>query len=151
MPVCPYPQGPDTGMGTGTDSGPGLMAGNFNEADSHKSFLEALQEWRRGTRAGADGADGDCGTAVAGKVAAAASTAGGQRGCAMDPDEAKRACIAVSAHRPTSDGHPPPCAHMHAHTITRTHARTHVSHTHRAQLLPMLALRCLLGHPLGAA
>lgn len=67
-------EGPDTGMGTGTDSGPGLMAGNFNEADSHKSFLEALQEWRRGTRS--DAAGGDNGAAVAGKGAVTGNTAG---------------------------------------------------------------------------
>ncbi|GFR44855.1 hypothetical protein Agub_g6198 [Astrephomene gubernaculifera] len=38
------------GMSCGTDDGPSLAAGQFSEADSHRSFLEALNEWRRGNR-----------------------------------------------------------------------------------------------------
>lgn len=38
------------GMSCGTEDDPSLGAGAFNEADSHKSFLEALNEWRRGNR-----------------------------------------------------------------------------------------------------
>ena len=35
-------------MGCGTDAVDDLSAGAFNEADSHRSFLEALNEWRSG-------------------------------------------------------------------------------------------------------
>ena len=48
------------GMGCGADATDDLAAGAFNEADSHRSFLDALNEWRSGS-----------------KAVAAASTAGG--------------------------------------------------------------------------
>ncbi|GIL47715.1 hypothetical protein Vafri_4473 [Volvox africanus] len=38
------------GMSCGTDDNPALADGAFSEADSHKSFLEALNEWRRANR-----------------------------------------------------------------------------------------------------
>ncbi|GLI59027.1 hypothetical protein VaNZ11_000853 [Volvox africanus] len=38
------------GTSCGTDDNPALADGAFNEADSHKSFLEALNEWRRANR-----------------------------------------------------------------------------------------------------
>lgn len=40
----------DGGMGCGTDDGD-LASGAFNEAESHRSFLEALNEWRSGNKA----------------------------------------------------------------------------------------------------
>ena len=36
-------------MACGMDAQDGLGAGAFNEADSHKSILEALNEWRQGS------------------------------------------------------------------------------------------------------
>ena len=36
----------------GTNDNDDLTAGAFNEADSHKSFLEALNEWRNANKAG---------------------------------------------------------------------------------------------------
>ncbi|KAL6758725.1 hypothetical protein V8C86DRAFT_2589602 [Haematococcus lacustris] len=44
---------PGTGCGTeaGAETGPGPHAAAFNEADSHRSFLEALNEWRSGLKA----------------------------------------------------------------------------------------------------
>ncbi|GFH06805.1 predicted protein [Haematococcus lacustris] len=44
---------PGTGCGTeaGPETGPGPHAAAFNEADSHRSFLEALNEWRSGLKA----------------------------------------------------------------------------------------------------
>ncbi|GIL70052.1 hypothetical protein Vretimale_3327 [Volvox reticuliferus] len=56
------------GMSCGTDDNPTLAGGAFNEADSHKSFLEALNEWRRANR-------GD--TAADGEGQATTSTSGG--------------------------------------------------------------------------
>ncbi|GLC43867.1 hypothetical protein PLESTM_001527800 [Pleodorina starrii] len=38
------------GMSCGTDDNSSLADGAFNEADSHKSFLDALNEWRRANR-----------------------------------------------------------------------------------------------------
>lgn len=37
------------GMSCGTDD-TDLAGGAFSEADSHQSFLDALNEWRRGSR-----------------------------------------------------------------------------------------------------
>ena len=44
------------GMGCGTDAVDDLSAGAFNEADSHRSFLEALNEWRSGGNSAATAA-----------------------------------------------------------------------------------------------
>lgn len=38
------------GMACGTEQDSNLLDGNFNEGESHKSFLEALQEWRNANR-----------------------------------------------------------------------------------------------------
>ncbi|EFJ50563.1 hypothetical protein VOLCADRAFT_103778 [Volvox carteri f. nagariensis] len=54
------------GMSCGTDEGPSLGDGAFNEADSHRSFLDALNEWRKANR-------GD--TTADGRIEAAASAA----------------------------------------------------------------------------
>jgi|LauGreDrversion2_5_1035112.scaffolds.fasta_scaffold109480_1 hypothetical protein len=37
-------------MACGADADDDLASGAFNEADSHKSFLEALNEWRNGNK-----------------------------------------------------------------------------------------------------
>jgi hypothetical protein len=59
-------------MGCGTDAVDDLSAGAFNEADSHKSFLEALNEWRNGGNSAAVAADGAaCGGTSKGTVKAA--------------------------------------------------------------------------------
>ena len=44
-------------MGCGTEDDGGLAQGAFNEADSHKSFLDALNEWRAGNRGGSQAVD----------------------------------------------------------------------------------------------
>ena len=49
-------------MACGADDDDGLANGAFNEADSHRSFLEALNEWRKGNKgeagAGEEGGSG---------------------------------------------------------------------------------------------
>ncbi|PNH07966.1 hypothetical protein TSOC_005527, partial [Tetrabaena socialis] len=57
------------GMSCGTDDGPALGAGGFSEADSHRSFLDALNEWRKGSRGE------DAGEAAAAPAAAPAAGA----------------------------------------------------------------------------
>ncbi|KAG2445943.1 hypothetical protein HXX76_000546 [Chlamydomonas incerta] len=54
------------GMSCGTEDDPSLAAGAFSEADSHKSFLEALNEWRRGNRGESDTATTASTSAAAG-------------------------------------------------------------------------------------
>ncbi|KAG2452506.1 hypothetical protein HYH02_002745 [Chlamydomonas schloesseri] len=64
------------GMSCGTEDEPSLAAGAFNEADSHRSFLEALNEWRRGSRGEGEAAAGSTNAA---STSAAATGGGGVR------------------------------------------------------------------------
>ncbi|GLC54890.1 hypothetical protein PLESTB_000916800 [Pleodorina starrii] len=62
------------GMSCGTDDNSSLADGAFNEADSHKSFLDALNEWRRANRG-----DTPADAGAAGAASSAASSAQPQR------------------------------------------------------------------------
>jgi hypothetical protein len=42
----------NTGMGTSTTGGSGLLDGAYDEAESRRGFLDALNEWRRGLGGG---------------------------------------------------------------------------------------------------
>eukprot|EP00798_Chlamydomonas_sp_ICE-L_P031855 gene31855-7061_t len=88
------------GMACGTEASDGLNDGRFNEADSHRSFLDALNEWRNANKPATTEASGEAGASTSGRPSSGRPASTGQMKASTSATEAMECQTETAVRRP---------------------------------------------------